>query len=137
MDLLINEARSQGILKIEKLPIKLPSHTPILQTATVNFSSYLKRECQNYTMRYSILNALTVNMISATSEMLPVLANELSCTLHWSKLMHIAAEYNVGSFLELGPKSALKSMFSRVNPDMKTYALDDFNRMSGLRAVLM
>ncbi len=136
MDLLINEAHSQGILKIERLPIQLPSHTPILQTATVNFSSYLQTECQNYTMSYPILNALTVTMISATSEMLPVLANELSHTLHWNKLMHIAEEYNMDRFLDLGPKSTLKNMFSRVNPAMRTYALDDFDKVSGLRTIL-
>ena len=133
--LLAKEAQSMGVLKMEILPIKLPSHTPILQTATDKFLLYLQTQFKNYTMRYTILNALTVNMISSTPDMLHILATELSSTLHWDKLMRIAAEYGTDSFIELGPKSTLKNMFSSVNPTMHTYALDEFLTVSGLKTL--
>ena len=135
MNLLAKEALSMGILKAEILPIKLPSHTPFLQTATNKFLPYLQTQCKDYAMTYTILDALTVNMITSTPDMLDILANELSNTLYWGKLMCIAAEYGTDAFIELGPKSTLKTMFARVNPTMRTYALDDFITVSGLKDV--
>ena len=135
INLLAKEAQSMGVLKTEILPIKLPSHTPILKTATDKFLLYLQTQYKDYVMHYTILNALTVNMISSTPDMLNILATELSSTLHWGKLMRIAAEYGTDLFIEFGPKSSLKNMFVSVYPTLRAYAMDEFITVAALKTL--
>lgn len=129
LELLLKEAKKQGVNKTEVLLVNLPSHTPMLMEASMNFLDYLKK-FKNKTLHYSILNALTGELTNTTKEMIAIISRELSCTLHWQKVMAIAKEYTIIQFLELGPKSALKNMAQHYFAE--TYALEDFATIDGL-----
>lgn len=129
---LMDAAKARGISKVEKLAVKLPSHTPLLASASPAFLSYLQHQFNNSQLAYPILNAMTAEVTTSTSAMLTMLANELSHTLHWDKVLQIAGEYGVSPFLELGPRSDLKHMFTATNPDIAAYALDDFATVDGI-----
>lgn len=133
LDQLIISAKRHSILKAEKLAVKLASHTPLLAQASEAFAAYLQN-FKAYSMRYPILNALTQERIFSTQAMLAILAKELSETLYWNKVMAIAKEYGVHSFLELGPKAALKNMMLRAEPEIKAYNLEEFSSLDGLMA---
>lgn len=126
---LLEKAKHQGVNKVEYLSVNIPSHTPLLKMASVNFLNYLKK-FHNKTLQYPILNALTGESIFKTNEMITVLSNELSCTLYWQKVMAIAKEYGVTRFLELGPKTSLKKIAQPYFSE--TYALEDFATIDGL-----
>ena len=135
LDALILEAKTNGVIKAERLPINLPSHTLMLAKATDNFSNYLKI-LSSQAMQYPILNALTQVQIDSTQDMLPILARELSETLHWDNVMEIAAEYGISLFLELGPGAALKNMAVARFPSLKAYNLEGFSSVDGLIRLL-
>ena len=82
------------------------------------------------------LNALTQVQIDSTQDMLPILARELSETLHWDNVMEIAAEYGISLFLELGPGAALKNMAVARFPSLKAYNLEGFSSVDGLIRLL-
>jgi [acyl-carrier-protein] S-malonyltransferase len=126
---LLEEAKKQGVNKAEPLLVNLPSHTPILAEASINFLDYLKI-FKNKRLRYSILNALTGELKNNTDEIISIISNELSHTLYWQKVMAIAKEYNIIRFLELGPKSSLKNMAQPYFSE--TYAVEDFSTIEGL-----
>ncbi len=131
LDELIKAALKKGITKAEKLAVNIPSHTPLLIEASNQFGEYLQKY-KNKSLEYAILNALTTEVISTTSDILPILANELSQTIHWNKVMQLAPEYGVSMLLELGPKSALKNM--ALNKDIsKVSALEDFSTIEGFK----
>ena len=132
LDLLQTAAQSMGVMRVQKLAIKLASHTPLLKSASDSFLQYLKKQFNNTKMQYTILNTLTSEKITSTEETLPILARELSETLRWDRLMKIAHEYNIKLFLELGPGSALKNMYL----NSRSYALDDFLTIDGCIKIL-
>lgn len=131
---LMDAAKSAGVSKVEKLAVKVPSHTPLLTDASPIFLSYLQKNYQDLTLGLPILNAMTAEITTSTSQMLTILSDELSHTLHWDNVLRIAGEYQVSTFLELGPRSDLKHMFTAINPDIKAYALEDFETVKGIVA---
>lgn len=130
LDALIIEARAKGVTKACRLAVKLPSHTPLLTKASAQFDNYLHQMSFN-PMRYPILNALTQEKIQNTQAMLPILAHELSQTLHWDRVMHISREYGIHQALELGPGFGLKKMARDLIPDSRAYSLDDYSSFEG------
>ncbi|CEG55618.1 acyltransferase domain-containing protein [Legionella fallonii] len=128
---LLTTAQSKGISKAELLRVRVPSHTPLLSAASEDFLQYLQ-SVSSTPMAYPVLNALTNEVIYHAQDLIPILANELSHTLHWDRVMHLAPEYGISFFLELGPRSSLKKMFADTNPQIKAYALDDFSSIAGL-----
>lgn len=133
--LMLAAATSQGVNKAELLRVKVPSHTPLLCNASEAFLRHLQT-VPLVTMRYPILNAFTNELIYNTQDIIPILADELSHTLHWGQVMRLAPEYGISLFLELGPRSSLKNMFAEANPRIKAYALDDFASITGLAQLL-
>ena len=129
------EAKTRGVRRAELLAVNLASHTPILAKASDGFSLYLQK-FQTSAMRYPVLNALTQELVSDTSTMLTILARELSETLYWGRLMHVAAEYGVSTFLELGPRATLKNMILANVPTLRAYNLEGFSSMAGLAGFL-
>ncbi|MCL9684497.1 hypothetical protein [Legionella maioricensis] len=132
---LLAEAKLKGVVKAEQLRVSVPSHTPLLSKASIEFFNYLQSTPPR-SMKYPILNALTNEVLYNTTDMLSILANEVSQTLHWGRVMQLAPEYGISLFLELGPRSSLKKMFAAENPHIKAYSLDDFSSLSGLAQFL-
>lgn len=132
LDQLLEHAKKQGVLKAERLAVNIASHTPLLAKASDDFAIYLQHHFSNYHMRFSILNALSQELIADTSTMLAILAKELSHTLHWDRVMLITLEYGVRWFLELGPGNALKKMMQVHAPQLRAYNLEAFASISGL-----
>jgi [acyl-carrier-protein] S-malonyltransferase len=135
LDALLLAAKNSGVMKAVKLAVKLPSHTPLLAQATVNFSGYLQ-QFATLPLRYPILNALTQELIFTSKEILPILAREISETLHWKRVLSIAKEYGSSFFLELGPGAALKNMALADVPQLKAYNMEGFRSVHGLAAFL-
>lgn len=131
LNALLIAAKKSGVIKVDQLPINLPSHTPLLKQATNNFAEYAD-VFLSQSMRYPILNALTLDLIFNTKEMLPILAKELSQPLYWNKVMSITKEYGASLFLELGPGAALKNMATTHNPQLPAYHLEGFRSLNGL-----
>jgi [acyl-carrier-protein] S-malonyltransferase len=131
LDALLIDAQTIGVGYVAHLAVTLPSHTPLLQDADIKFLTYLNRFCA-YRLHVPILNALNGQLITTTSELLPLLAKELSTTLRWDKTMQIAPEYGINCFLEIGPGQRLKKMFSNYHPDIPAYSLEDFSSLKGL-----
>lgn len=135
VDAALMTARANGVPKVERLAVKLPSHTPLLAKATTKFAAYLQ-SVNPGEMQYPILNALTQELIFSANAMLPILAKELSETLHWDSVMRIAAEYGASCFLELGPGAALKNMAQSIIPALKAYQMEGFSSLDGLAEIV-
>lgn len=129
------EAKTRGVRHAELLPVNLASHTPVLTKASEGFYLYLQK-FQACSLKYPILNGLTQELISNTSTILTILARELSETLYWGRLMHVAAEYGISTFLELGPRATLKNMILANVPTLRAYNLEGFSSMAGLAEFL-
>lgn len=135
IDAALMAARANGVAKVERLAVKLPSHTPLLAKATTKFAVYLQH-FNPVEMQYPILNALTQELIFNAKDMLPILAKELSETLHWDSVMHIAAEYGSLCFLELGPGASLRNLAKSTMPILKAYQMEGFSSLNGLAEVV-
>jgi [acyl-carrier-protein] S-malonyltransferase len=133
LDALLDKAKNSGVKRAEKLAVKLPSHTPLLAQATVNFASYLQQFAA-VSLELPILNALTQELIFNSQEMVPILANELSQTLHWNQVMSIAKEYGCSLLLEIGSGTALKNMASF--QQLKAYSVGEFRSVQGVATFL-
>lgn len=135
LEALLVDAQNSGVMKAEKLAVRLASHTPLLAQASANFAEYLQ-QFATVPLQYPILNALTQELIFTSNQILPILARELSETLHWDRVLHIAKEYGGSFFLELGPGAALKNMALASVPQLKAYNMEGFRTLPGLAAFL-
>ncbi len=129
-------AKKIGVSLVKSIKVKFPSHTPLLANASIEFHKYLQTYVQSAKMTIPILNAMTAERVEDTVSMLAILAKELSQPLHWDKIMHMASDYQIDTWLELGPQRALTHMFIEANPYIKAYASDDFITMNGVSMVI-
>ena len=136
LEALMHEALVAGVRTVRKLPIKLASHTPLLQAARAPFEAFLQKTVAQVPMKFPIINSITGASCTSSQVMIPWLAKALSQTLHWDRVMRLAPEFRVHTFLELGPGGHLKAMYPHDDSRVRVYGTEDFQSIHALRQLL-
>lgn len=134
LDALCAEALAAGAARAVRLPVHIPSHTPLLAEASARFAERLAQAPLATPPRPGprLLSGLDGAAVFRPEAGLPKLAAQISQTLDWAACLEGIAEFGATRVLELGPGHALATMARAALPDARIHALEDFRTAAGL-----
>jgi [acyl-carrier-protein] S-malonyltransferase len=133
LDAFAAAATAQGA-GITRIPVAVPAHTPLLESAVAPFARALE---------YSLLQAPAVPVVAGIdaswvidrSTAIGKLAKQLSATIEWAQCLDALWERGCRVFLELGPGAALAQMVRRrFGDDTDARSIDEFRSLQGVAA---
>ncbi|GJD55396.1 acyltransferase domain-containing protein [Methylobacterium dankookense] len=135
LDALCAAAAAAGALRAVVLPVRTPSHTPLLAAAAEAFrarlaAEELRRPGPGAPRLVAGLDGMAVFDAKAGADKL---ARQIGETIDWAACLVAAREFGAEAVLELGPGHALATMARDALPGARVHALEDFRSAEGLR----
>lgn len=114
----------------KRLDIAVPSHTPLMEDASVCFAEVLEA-CELAPARFPVVANATAALSRRVQDLRPALSRQISHTLDWVACMDAMAETGVRCVLEVGPGRSLANLWNRSHADIPARALEDFRDPQG------
>jgi [acyl-carrier-protein] S-malonyltransferase len=131
------QAAEAGARHVVRLPIAVPSHTPMLQTAAARFAETLATfEVRLPTPGVQVLSGIDSDPVRDIAAGREMLSRQIGATIHWSRCLQRSVETGAVTALELGPGDALSRMAQTREGLRDARALDQFHHLDGARAWL-
>jgi [acyl-carrier-protein] S-malonyltransferase len=131
------EAAARGARRIVRLPVAVPSHTPLLSEATEQFRAVLRTASPRLPRAgYRLLSGIDGDTIHDIETGIDKLARQISTTIDWAACLESCRSAGAEAALELGPGTALTHMAAALFPDGRARAVEEFRTLAGLRAWL-
>jgi [acyl-carrier-protein] S-malonyltransferase len=112
------EAAARGARHIVRLPVAVPSHTPLLREATEQFRAVLREVSPRLPRAgYRLLSGIDGDTIDDIETGTDKLARQISTTIGWAACLKSCRSAGAEAVLELGPGTALSRMASALFPD--------------------
>ena len=112
------------------LAIDVASHTPLMADASEGFSAALL-ELPFQPPEFSIVLNSRAMVGRRVSELKTALGAQLCTTIDWAACMDVIAERGVHCILEIGPNSALASLWNRRHPTIPARSIEEFKNPQG------
>ncbi len=128
------EAQAAGAGRAVVLPVRTPSHTPLLAEASRLFAAILARETPQRPPPGAprLIAGLDGAPVFAAGAGLDKLSRQIAQTIDWAACLEACREYGCDTVLELGPGHALATMAGEAIPGARIHALDAFRSAAGL-----
>lgn len=138
LDALCRAATAAGAQRAVILPVRTPSHTPLLAPAAEAFRAALAREDLRRPPPGAprLLGGLDGAAVFDARVGLDKLAAAIARTIDWAACLEAVGEFGATRLLELGPGHALATMARTALPDARIHALEDFRSAEGVLAWL-
>jgi [acyl-carrier-protein] S-malonyltransferase len=130
------EAAAHGAKRIVRLPVAVPSHTPLMREATEQFRAVLRDASPWLPAGCRLLSGIDGDTVHDIETGIDKLARQISTTIEWAACLESCRSAGAQAALELGPGTALSHMASARFPDGRTRAVEEFRTLAGLRAWL-
>lgn len=134
LDALCADALGAGAQRAVVLPVRTPSHTPLLGAASARFREALVAAEMEMPCRAGprLLSGLDGAAVFDIRTGLDKLARQVSETIDWAACLEACGEYGATSALELGPGHALATLAHAALPGVRVRALEDFRSAEGI-----
>lgn len=134
LDALCLAASERGALRAVRLPVRTPSHTPLLAVATDAFRAILRQTAPRRPPVGAprLISGLDGATVFRNENGLEKLALQISRPLDWAACLEACREYGADRVLELGPGHALATMARSALPETRTHALEEFRSIAGI-----
>lgn len=135
LESLCREAIASGAARAVVLPVRTPSHTPLLAAASVAFRQVLARAEIPAPRRGApprLLSGLDGAPVFDAASGLDKLAAAVSHTIDWAACLDGLREFGAEAVLELGPGHALATMAREALPHAAIHAVADFRSAAGV-----
>jgi [acyl-carrier-protein] S-malonyltransferase len=134
LELLCSAASGSGAQRAVLLPVRTPSHTPLLAAATDAFRTALAGTTLHRPQPGAprLISGLDGAFVFRVADGLDKLARQISRTIDWAACLEACREYGADRVLELGPGHALATMARTALPDARVHALDEFRSLAGV-----
>jgi [acyl-carrier-protein] S-malonyltransferase len=128
------DADARGARYTTRLAVAVPSHTPLLQTATKAFRAVLRERVPRVKPRDDIrlLSGIDGNAVFSEAG-LDKLAEQISRTVNWVACMDACRESGVTKAIEFGPGAALAHFMREHVPDLEAHGVSEFHSLDGLK----
>lgn len=124
---------SQSGAKLQRLPVGIASHTPLMAGAVASFAAEL--EAANFASQTCpVLSGIAAESIVGKRRAIEALSRQLVETIVWDACMDAAIEAGVTVALELGPGAALARMLQARHPHIPCRSVADFRSIDGIVA---
>jgi [acyl-carrier-protein] S-malonyltransferase len=121
--------------RLQKLPVGIASHTPLMNDAVAPFAAALTA-APFAALRCPVLSGIAASRINTREQAVDHLSRQLAQTIEWSACMNAAVEAGITVALELGPGSALARMMQSRHPEVACRSAADFRSIDGIAAWL-
>ncbi|KAF4515858.1 hypothetical protein B566_EDAN000093 [Ephemera danica] len=120
----IELAKTKGCKKAIPLPVSVPVHTPLMQTAADRLLTDLAA------VRWTdlvtpLINNAEAKPISLAAEIQPSLVRQLPSSVLWEASVQAMATMGVTIFIEVGPGTVLTGLIKRILPDAQLLNVHD------------
>lgn len=112
------------------LNVQVPSHTPWLREATVNFRRTLEL-APWHAFDCPVLSALDGSPVESSAMAIDCLARQISEPLQWARTLDLASEMGATVYFEVGPGNTLTRMVRERLPAAQARALSEFQSVEG------
>ncbi|MDE4909734.1 acyltransferase domain-containing protein [Methylobacterium sp. 092160098-2] len=131
---LCRDATGSGAQRAVVLPVHTPSHTPLLDAATVAFRDALAAVSPRRPPARAprLVSGLDGSAVFRDADGREKLALQISRTIDWAACLEACREYGADRVLELGPGHALATMARAALPAARVHAVEEFRSLSGV-----
>ena len=120
----IELAKGKGCKKAIPLPVSVPVHTPLMQTAADRLSKDLAA-VQWTDLTMPLINNAEAKPISRAADIPPSLVRQLPSSVLWEDSVLAMAKMGVTTFVEVGPGTVLTGLIKRIVPEAKLLNVND------------
>lgn len=122
----------------KKLLVSLPSHTPLLLDASIQFESDIKQiNWLDKHLPVPVLQGINGKLCNGSSLAINSLKQAISEPINWQQCMNTIQDIGVKVVLELGPGNGLAKMISGIYPAISARSVVDFRTPEGVRNWLL
>jgi [acyl-carrier-protein] S-malonyltransferase len=121
--------------RIERLPVAVASHTPLMAPAVPRFAAALATASFG-TPSVPVLSGIGATRVDKRETAINQLSRQLAETIEWRDCMDAAAEAGITVALELGPGTALSRMLRAVRPEIACRSVAEFRGLEGITSWL-
>lgn len=130
-------ARARGAARAVRLPVAVPSHTPLLAAATPAFRRVLEdAKLRAPDPAIHLIDGLAGDRVWTIADAVAAASDALSTTIHWASCQEVCMEAGATRLLEIGPGRALARMAAEREETIPVRAAADFQTIEGVRAWL-
>ena len=122
VDRAIESLQAQGIRKIVKLPVSVPSHTPLMRDAAERLGLAIEA------MSWQMPDRLIIDNVDAQAKenvqaIQQALMAQLYLPVQWTQCVQALAAQGVQHAVECGPGKVLAGLIKRIDKSIATYTL--------------
>jgi [acyl-carrier-protein] S-malonyltransferase len=120
----IEAAKAKGCRKAIPLPVSVPVHTPLMQSA----AERLAREFDSVAWKdpmVPLVNNAEARALRTADEVRASLVRQLPSSVRWEQSVKTMAQLGVTTFVEVGPGTVLTGLIKRIVPEAKTLNVND------------
>jgi [acyl-carrier-protein] S-malonyltransferase len=115
---------------VQRLPIAVPAHTPLLAAAVEPFAAALEASALA-DPRVPVLAGVSGAPVRRRAEAIAALSHGLARRIEWARCLAATTEMGCRVFLELGPGDALARMAAEVVPGAEARSVAGFRSIAG------
>ncbi len=128
------DADARGAQHTMRLAVAVPSHTPLLETASEAFRKALHKRVSHVKLPEDMRLLSGIDGNPVFSEVgLDKLADQVAQTVNWVACMDSCKEAGVSKAIEFGPGAALSHFMREHVPDLEAHSVSDFHSLEGLK----
>lgn len=120
----IEIAKAKGCKKAIPLPVSVPVHTPLMQTAADRLAKDLAA-MHWADLQVPLINNAEAKAITRAAEIQPSLVKQLPSSVLWEDSVKAMAAMGVDTFVEVGPGAVLTGLIKRILPEAVTLNVND------------
>jgi len=124
-------AARAGATTIQRIPVGVPAHTRLLESAVAPFADALTRSPLG-DPKVPVLAGTSGLPVRTRDEAVSALSLQLARRIEWARCLAAAEELGCTVFLELGPGSALTKMAGELVPAASARSVADFRTVAGI-----
>jgi [acyl-carrier-protein] S-malonyltransferase len=110
-------AQEKGAKIAKKIPVSVPSHCPLMQSAADHMSEKLK-SIDIKTPRIPVIQNADVAFYDSADQIRDALIRQLTLPVRWVETIQYMMNHNVNTFLECGPGKVLCGLNKRISREI-------------------
>ena len=117
-------AKSRGAKRVKALPVSVPVHTPLMQSA----ADRLKNDIDSlewFDLQVPLINNVDAKALLTTPEVRESLVRQLPSSVRWQETIQTMSAMGITHFIEIGPGKVLTGLVKRIVPEATTWNVFD------------
>jgi [acyl-carrier-protein] S-malonyltransferase len=120
----IEVAKARGARKAIPLPVSVPVHTPLMQSAADRLAKDVEATSWS-DLTAPLINNAEAKAMRTAAEVKASLIRQLPSSVLWEDSVKAMHGMGVTTFIEVGPGTVLSGLIKRIVPDAKTLNVQD------------